>query len=76
MQDKKKVLSADIIVRRIKDKPYYEIKYQEVGKKDYNEGYGSYCLDYVFKWREECFIIVKKENIFKRFCNKIKEIFK
>lgn len=76
IQNKKKVFSADIIVRRINGTPYYEIKYQEVGKKYYTVGYGSYCLDYVFEWKEECFIIVEKKNIFKRFCDKIKEIFK
>lgn len=52
-----KVSSIDIIVTGTKDKPYFEIKYKEVGKDYYKEGFGSYCLDYVFDWKNECFVI-------------------
>lgn len=70
--EKLKVLSADIIVTGTKDKPYYEIKYKEVGKNHYNIGYGSYCLDYVFEWKNECFTIVEKKNVLKRYYENIK----
>lgn len=73
MNNKKlKVVSADIIVSGTKDKPYFEIKYMEVGKNDYNIGYGSYCLDYVFEWKNECFAIVEKKSVLKRYYEKIK----
>lgn len=42
--EKNKVTSLEIIVRMIDDKPYYEVKYREVGKKEYSIGYSSYSL--------------------------------
>ena len=57
--EKIKVESAEIIVTGIKEKPYYEIKYKEVGKDYYNIGYSSYDLNNVFDWKNECFEIVK-----------------
>lgn len=56
--NKIKVTSADIVVRKIVDTPYYEIKYQEVGSSEYHVGYGSYVLEFVFEWLKECFEIV------------------
>lgn len=68
MQDEKiKVDFLEIIVTGKKEKPYFNIMYKEVGKKDYSIGYSSYDLDYVFAWRNECFEMVKpKKNIFQR----------
>lgn len=57
--EKIKVESAEIIVTGTKEKPYYEIKYKEVGKDYYNIGYSSYDLNNVFDWKNECFEIVK-----------------
>lgn len=71
---KKKVLSADIIVTGTKDKPYFEIKYKEVGKKHYNLGFGSYFLDYVFEWKDEYLEVVEKRNALKKLLLKIKDI--
>ena len=51
--------SLEIIVTGTKEKPYFEIKYKEVGKEDYNIGYSSYDLNNVFDWREECFELVE-----------------
>lgn len=71
IRDKKlKVLSADIIVTGTKDKPYFEIKYKEVGKNHYNIGYSSYCLDHVFEWKNEYFTVVKKKNVLKQYYKK------
>ena len=53
------VTSLEIIVTGTKEKPYFEIKYKEVGKEDYNIGYSSYDLNNVFDWKEECFELVE-----------------
>ena len=53
--EKIKVTSLEIIVTGKREKPYFEIKYKEVGKRDYNIGYSSYDLNNVFAWRDECF---------------------
>lgn len=58
-QNKLKVTDAEIIVRGTVDKPYFEIKYHEVGKPYNNIGFGSYSLENVFKWKEEYLEIVK-----------------
>lgn len=55
MSEKKKVSSAEIISRNIDGKPYYEIKYKKVGEHNYTVGYGSYKLDFVINWLNECF---------------------
>lgn len=64
------VTSLEIIVTGTKEKPYFEIKYKEVGKRYYNVGYSSYDLNNVFAWKEECFTIVPKKNVFKRLFHK------
>ena len=53
LEEKIKVTSLEIIVTGTKDKPYFQIKYKEVGKEHYNIGYGSYDLNYVFDWKKE-----------------------
>lgn len=55
MSEKEKVSSAEIISRDIDGKPYYGIKYKKVGEHHYTVGYGSYKLDYVINWLNECF---------------------
>ncbi len=60
LKEKIKVTSLEIIVAGTKDKPYFEIKYKEVGKEDYNIGYSSYDLNNVFGWKDECFEIVNQ----------------
>lgn len=57
-----RVTKAEIIVRGTVDKPYFEIKYHEVGKTYNNIGFGSYSLENVFKWKDEYFEIVKSAN--------------
>lgn len=56
--NKIKVTSAEIVVHGTIDRPYYEIKYREIGSSEYHIGYSSYCLNNVFEWLEECFEIV------------------
>lgn len=55
-----KVSCLDIIVTMIGKKPYYEIKYKEIGENHYNVGYSSYKLENVLAWKDECFEIVKE----------------
>ena len=55
-----KVSCLDIIVTMIDKKPYYEIKYKEIGEDYYHVGYSSYKLENVLAWKDECFEIVKE----------------
>ena len=58
---KEKVLvveKPEIVVHGTKEKPYFEVKYKEVGKKDYTIGYSSYNLNYCFQWLEEEFEVI------------------
>lgn len=59
---KHKVKSAEIVVRKTDEKPYYEIKYFDLSDNEYHIGYGSYKLEYVFEWLEQCFEIVEKNT--------------
>ena len=53
-----KVKNADIVVHGTVDKPYYEIKYYRFDDRECCIGYSSYDLRCVFKWLEECFVLV------------------
>lgn len=55
-----KVSCLDIIVTMIGKKPYYKIKYKEIGEDYYHVGYSSYKLENVLAWKDECFEIVKE----------------
>lgn len=57
----KVVEKPEIVVHGTREKPYFEIRYLEVGKEEYTEGYSSYNLDYVFQWLEEEFEVAKEE---------------
>jgi hypothetical protein len=57
-----KVNEIDIIVRMIGRKPYYEIKYKEVGEDYYCIGYGSYNLSFVLEWKNKCFEIIEESE--------------
>lgn len=57
-----KVDSLEIIVRMIGNKPYYEVKYREVGEKDYSVGYSSYDLNIVLGFIAEYFEIVERDR--------------
>lgn len=60
--EKVRVLSAEIVVHGTTKKPYYEIKYYDLSSRQYYIGYSSYDLNNVFRWREECFEIVKESE--------------
>lgn len=60
-ENKLVVDDIEVIVRGIKNRPYYEIKYREVGNDDYNIGFGSYDLNNVIKWKEEEFEVVSEK---------------
>lgn len=57
-----KVSELDIIANMISEKPYYEIKYKEVGEDYYHIGYSSYNLDFVLEWKDKCFEVVSERK--------------
>lgn len=57
--NKVKVNSLEIISRMIHDKPYYEVKYRQVGKEYYSVGYSSYDLKIVLDYIDTYFEIVE-----------------
>ena len=59
-EPKTKVSRADIVVEGTPQKPYFCIYYQELGSDEVTIGFGSYCLDYVFMWRDQYLEIVDK----------------
>ena len=60
--NKAKVNSLEIIARMLDNKPYYELKYRQVGKKDYSIGYSSYDLKIVLGYIDTYFEIVENDN--------------
>ena len=50
---------AKIIVSGSAEKPCYDILYFNPIDKEYQIGFGSYCLEYVFKWLAEEFVITE-----------------
>lgn len=60
--EKNKVTSLEIIVRMIDNKPYYEVKYREVGKEYYSVGYRSYDLKIVLDYIATYFEIVESDK--------------
>ena len=50
---------AKIIVDGTAKKPYYNILYFYPKDRTYHIGFGSFCLEYVFKWLSEEFEIVE-----------------
>ena len=60
--NKAKVNSLEIIARMLDDKPYYELKYRQVGKKDYSIGYSSYDLKSVLSDINTYFEIVESDK--------------
>lgn len=60
--NKAKVDSLEIIAQMLDDKPYYELKYRLVGKKDYSIGYSSYDLKSVLSDIDTYFEIVKSDK--------------
>lgn len=59
-EPKTKVTRADIVVSGTPQKPYFCIHYQELDKDYVTVGFGSYCLDYVFMWRDQYLEIVEE----------------
>lgn len=66
-EQKIKVTSAEIIVENKKglrnEKPYYSIKYKELGQEEYTIGYSSYKLPYVLEWLDTYFEIVEEQDV-------------
>lgn len=60
--NKAKVNSLGIIVQMMDDKPYYGLKYRQIGEKNYFVGYSSYDLKIVLGYIDEYFEIVKSDK--------------
>lgn len=60
--NKARVNSLEIIARMLDDKPYYELKYRQVGKKDYSIGYSSYDLKIVLGYIDTYFEIAESDS--------------
>lgn len=60
--NKAKVDSLEIIAQMLDNKPYYELKYKLVGKKDYSIGYSSCDLKSVLSDIDTYFEIVESDN--------------
>lgn len=56
---KNKVTNLDIVVQVIGGKPYYSLKYKELGNNYFNVGYSSYSLENVITWKNEYFDMVQ-----------------
>lgn len=56
-KEKIKTPYAKIVVGGSAEKPYYSILYYDTKDKVWYDGYGSYCLKYVFDWLENEFDI-------------------
>ena len=54
---------AKIIVEGTAKKPYYDILYFDPKDRTYHIGFGSFCLEYVFKWLSEEFEIVESTTV-------------
>lgn len=62
IKEKIKVTDIDIVVNNLRFRPYYMIKYKEVGEGKYKTGYGSFSLREVRERECEDYIIVKEEE--------------
>lgn len=56
--EKIKVTSARIVVGGNKSKPYFSIEYVQVSDEKCYQGFGSYFMNFVFDWLDECFELV------------------
>ena len=61
-----KVSSIYVIASEHCNKPYYEIRYKEVGNDFYNIGYSSFNLEQVLYWRHRCFEVVPADEYERR----------
>lgn len=59
---KRRTHFARIIVEGTAKKPYYNILYFDPTDNEYHIGYGTYSLNYVFKWLKEEFEIVDERR--------------
>ena len=54
-----KTTRVEIIVTGKSRKPYFQIRYFDLSDHETHIGYGSYKLEFVFQWLEDCFEIIK-----------------
>lgn len=61
-QNKIEVDDLEIIVTGSSEEPYYSLKYHIPDNNYYTIGYSSYCLQTVFRFRDEYFTLVSKKE--------------
>ena len=61
--EKIKAFNPQIVVSDNPEKPYYNISYYDVAKKEWYIAYGSYFLRNVYKWLFECFEEVDSDMV-------------
>lgn len=54
---------AQVIVSESVGKPYFEILWYDEKIRDFNIGYGSYCMEYVFQWLNEEFEFTEEKTL-------------
>ena len=55
---------AQVIVSESVEKPYFEILWYDEKRNDFNIGYGSYCMEYVFQWLNEEFEFTEEKTLY------------
>ena len=60
--EKEKVTDLELIFEVFDGRPYYSIKYKNVGEDDYNIGYSSYNFEIVLQFKEKYFELVEEEK--------------
>ena len=60
--EKEKVTDLELIFEVFDGRPYYSIKYKNVGEDYYHVGYSSYDFKNVLKWKNECFEQIKQDS--------------
>lgn len=59
---KEKVTDLELVFEVFDGKPYYSIKYKNVGEDDYHIGYSSYSFEIVLAYKEKYFELVEEEK--------------
>lgn len=69
--EKEKVTDLELIFEVFEGKPYYSIKYKNVGEDHYNIGYSSYSFEIVLAYKEKYFELVEEKKTSKEIKHSI-----
>lgn len=68
-----KVTSLKIITEIVENKPYYSIKYKEIGHNGYHVGYSSFDISTVAKYVQDYFEIIPRGRVTREAIKDIRE---